>query len=130
MCTEGKGVQMGPWLYEEQIDETVGWFVRTAMPDAQPGWEHLRWGVDQMGLTEDHDVWWTISVDIPTSVAGYDCWLSFRVVQPFGRALEPYVEHVSAVRSGRGEHESDVYVWDDHEGMWVTAPDDDDEGDE
>lgn len=27
---------------------------------------------------------------------------------------------------GRGEHESETYVWDDREGMWVLAPDDED----
>ena len=27
----------GNWIYQKQIDETVDWFVRTALPDAQPG---------------------------------------------------------------------------------------------
>lgn len=63
-------------------------------------------------------------MDIPTSVRGMDCWLSFRVVESGSGDREAYVERINAVRSGRGEHEFDVYVWDDHEDMWVTAPDD------
>ena len=66
-------------------------------------------------------------MDVPTSVKGMDCWLSFRDLEPGGEIREPYVRGVHAVRSGRGEHECDVYVWDDHECMWVMAPDDDDE---
>ena len=115
---------MGEWIYQEQIDETVGWFVRTALPDAQPGWEDLPWSVDEMGTTDDRGRWWTIAVDIPTSVKGMDCWLSFRVVEPGDEIREPFVRGVHTVRSGRGEHEFDTYVWDDGEGIWVTAPDD------
>ena len=65
-----------------------------------------------------------VAVDIPTSVKGMACWLSFHVVEPGGEVRESYVELVHAVRSGLGEHEFDVYVWDDHEGMWVMAPED------
>jgi len=116
---------MGEWVHQDQIDETVGWFVRTALPDTKPGWEDLPWSVDEMGRTDDHGRWWTIAVDVPTSVEGMDCWLSFRVVEPGGEIRESFVKDVHAVRSGRGEHEFDTYVWDDGEGMWVTAPDDD-----
>ena len=122
--TEG-GPDMGEWVHQDQIDETVGWFVRTALPDAQPGWEDLPWSVDEMGKTDDHGRWWTIAVDVPTSVEGMDCWLSFRVVEPGGEIRESFVKDVHAVRSGRGEHEFDTYVCDDGEGMWVTPPDDD-----
>ena len=38
---------------------------------------------------------------------------------------ESFVEHIHAIRSGRGEHEFETYVWDDREDMWVMAPDDD-----
>jgi hypothetical protein len=64
---------MGEWVHQDQIDETVGWFVRTALPDARPGWEDLSWSVDEMGRTDDHGRWWTIAVDVPTSVEGMDC---------------------------------------------------------
>lgn len=64
---------MGNWIYQKQIDETVDWFVRTALPDAQPGWEDLPWSVDEMGRTDDRGRWWTIAVDVPTSVKGMDC---------------------------------------------------------
>ena len=37
---------------------------------------------------------------------------------------ESFVKDVHAVRSGRGEHEYDTYVWDDGEGMWVIPPND------
>ena len=30
-------IAMGKWIYQKQIDETVDWFVRTALPDAEPG---------------------------------------------------------------------------------------------
>ena len=118
---------MGSWIHQRHIDETVGWFVRTALPDPESGWEDLPWRIEEMGRTDDHGFWWTVAVDIPTSVRGLDCWLSFRIVEPGGGMRESYVENVHAVRSGRGEHEYDVYVWDDHEAMWVTAPKDDDE---
>ena len=118
---------MGSWIHQRHIDETVGWFVRTALPDPEPGWEDLPWRIEEMGRTDDHGFWWTVAVDIPTSVLGLDCWLSFRIVEPGGGMRESYVEKVHAVRSGRGEHEYDVYVWDDREAMWVTAPKDDDE---
>lgn len=118
---------MGKWIYQKQIDETVDWFVRTALPDAEPGWEDLPWSVDEMGRTDDRGRWWTIAVDVPTSVKGMDCWLSFRVVEPGGEIREPFVRGVHAVRSGRGGHEFDTYVWDDGECMWVIPPDDDDE---
>ena len=121
---------MGKWIYQKQIDETVDWFVRTALPDAEPGWEDLPWSVDEMGRTDDRGRWWTIAVDVPTSVKGMDCWLSFRVVEPGGERRDAYVESVNAVRSGRREHEFDVYVWDDGEGMWVTAPEPEDDEDE
>lgn len=81
---------MGNWIYQKQIDETVDWFVRTALPDAQPGWEDLPWSVDEMGRTDDRGRWWTIAVDVPTSVKGMDCWLSFRVVEPGGEIREPF----------------------------------------
>ena len=115
------------WAYQHHVDETVGWFVRTALPDAQPGWKDLPWRVEEMGRTDDRGFWWTIAVDIPTSVRGMDCWLSFRVVQPGGEIRGSFVEHVHAIRSGRGEHEFETYIWDDREGMWVLAPDDDDD---
>jgi hypothetical protein len=53
------------------------------------------------------------------------CWLSFRAVEPGGEIRESYVERVHTIRSGRGEHEPETYVWDDRECMWVLAPDDD-----
>lgn len=80
-----------------------------------------------MGRTDDRGRWWTIAVDVPTSVEGMDCWLSFRVVEPGGEIREPFVRDVHAVRSGRGEHEFDTYVWNDGECMWVIPPDDDDD---
>lgn len=86
----------GNWIYQKQIDETVDWFVRTALPDAQPGWEDLPWSVDEMGRTDDRGRWWTIAVDVPTSVKGMDCWLSFRVVEPGGEIREPFVRGVHA----------------------------------
>ena len=113
------------WVYQHHVDETVDWFVRTALPDAQPGWEGLPWMAEEMGRTDDRGCWWTIAVDVPTSVRGIPCWLSFRVVQPGGEIRESFVEHVHAIRSGREEHESETYVWDDRECMWVLAPDDD-----
>ena len=45
------------------------------------------------------------------------------MVEPGGEARDAFVRDVHAVRSGRGGHEFDTYVWDDGEGMWVTAPD-------
>ena len=105
-----------------------GWFVRHAMPDAEPGWEDLPWRIEEMGRTDDRGFWWLMTVDIPTSVRGMDCWLSFRVVESGSGDREAYVERIHAVRSGHGEYEYDVYVWDDHEDMWVTAPQDDEEG--
>ena len=114
---------MGKWIYQEQVDETVGWFVRTALPDVAPGWEGLPWTIEEMGSDDDHGRWWTVEVDVPTSVEGMDCWLLFRVVEPGGVARDAFVRDVHAVRSGRGGHEFDTYVWDDGEGMWVTAPD-------
>ena len=56
-----------------------------------------------------------------------DCWLSFRVVEPGGDVRVPFVRDVHAVRSGRGGHEGDTYIWNDSERMWVTAPEDDGE---
>lgn len=120
---------MGEWIYQSQIDDTVGWFVRHALPDPQSGWEELPWRIEEMGRTDDHGFWWTVAVDIPTSVEGMDCWLSFHVVEPGFELRGVYVDHVHAVRSGRGEHEYDVYIWNDHEDMWITAPKDDDEED-
>ena len=93
---------MGRWVHQDQIDETVGWFAGTALPDAEPGWEGLPWSVEGMGRTRDRGRWWEIAVDMPTSVEGMDCWLSFRVVEPGGEVREPFVTDVHAVRSGRG----------------------------
>lgn len=118
---------MGNWVFQEEIDETVGWFVSTALPDALPGWEGLPWSMDAMSWFDDRSRWWTISLDIPTSVRGMECWMSFMIVRPCGSNRECYVDEVKAIRSGLGDHVSDTYVWDDHEGMWVLAPDDDDE---
>lgn len=118
---------MGKWIHQSHVDETVGWFVRHSMPDAEPGWEDLPWRIEEMGRTDDRGFWWLVTVDIPTSVRGMDCWLSFRVVESGSGDREAYVERIHAVRSGRGEHEYDVYVWDDHEDMWVTAPQDDED---
>lgn len=112
---------MGGWLYQRHVEETLGWFVAAALPDALPGWESLAWGVEEMGRDDDRGRWWTVAVDVPTSVEGMDCWLSFRVVEPGGEVREAFVRDVHAVRSGRGEHEGEVYVWDDCEGMWVMA---------
>ena len=120
---------MGKWIHQSHVDETVGWFVSHAMPDAEPGWEDLPWRIEEMGRTDDRGFWWLVTVDIPTSVRGMDCWLSFRVVESGSGDREAYVERIHAVRSGRGEYEYDVYVWDDHEDMWVTAPEDDDDED-
>ena len=114
---------MGDWIHAKHVEETVGWFVGAALPDAAPGWECLPWSVDEMGRTDDHGRWWTVAVDIPTSVAGRDCWLTFRVVEPAGRSRESYVTDVHAVRSGRDGHELDTYAWDDGERMWVTVRD-------
>ena len=105
---------MGSWVYQKHVDETVRRFVKRAVPDAEPGWENLPWRVEEMGRTDDRGRWWTVAVDIPTSVRGMECWLSFRVVEPGGEMRDSYVGHVHAVRSGRGDHEYDVYVWDDH----------------
>ena len=93
---------MGKWIHQSHVDETVGWFVRHAMPDAEPGWEDLPWRIEEMGRTDDRGFWWLVTVDIPTSVRGMDCWLSFRVVE-----------------SGSGDR--------DHEDMWVSAPDDEED---
>ena len=118
---------MGKWVHQSHIDETVGWFVRTALPDSEPGWEDLPWRIEEMGADDDHGRWWTVEVDVPTSVEGMACWLLFQVVEPGGEARDAFVRDVHAVRSGRGEYEDDVYVWDEHGDMWVTAPKDDDE---
>ena len=48
----------------------------------------------------------------------------FRVVE----VRDACVEHIHAVRSGRDKHEFNVYVWDDHGDMWITAPDDEEDG--
>ena len=119
---------MGDWVYRGHIDETVGWFVRTALPDAEPGWEDLPWSVEEMGRSDDDGRWWTIAVDVPTSVDGRDCWLSFRVVEPGGELRQAFVRDVHAVRSGRGEHETETYVWNDGEGVWVASIEFDGEG--
>ena len=63
----------------------------------------------------------------PTSVRGMECWLSFRVVEPGDAERDVYVDEVHAVRSGRGDLGCEVYVWDDHKDMWVTAPDDEED---
>ena len=119
---------MGDWVYKSHVDETVGWFVRNALPDAEPGWESLPWSVEEMGRTEDRGRWWTIAVDVPTSVAGGSCWLSFRVVEPGGEVRQAFVRDVHAIRSGRAGHQGETYVWDDGEGMWVASPGDGGEG--
>lgn len=77
-------------------------------------------------MGRDDGRWWLVSYDIGTSVSGADCWLSFKVVEPDGPARDPFVTKISAVRSGRGDHEYEVYAWDDGEGMWVSVPDDGD----
>lgn len=115
------------WQYEDQVRETVDWFVNEAIPDPEPGWDEYQYAIVEMGRLEDGAVWWSVSYDIGTSVKDVDCWLSFKVVQPMDTSHEPYVTDVSAVRSGRGDYECDVFVWDDHEGMWVTAPDDEED---
>lgn len=63
----------------------------------------------------------------PTSVKGMDCWLSFCIVEFGVSASETYIDHVHAVRSGRGEHEYDVYVWENSENMWISAPHDEED---
>lgn len=113
--------------YQRDIEETVGWFVGHAVPDPAPGWETRPWRVEEMGRTEDCGFWWRVAVDIPTSVRGMECWLSFRVVEPGDAERDVYVNEVHAVRSGRGDLDCEVYVWDDHEDMWVIAPDDDED---
>lgn len=30
---------MGKWIHQSHVGETVGWFIRHAMPDAEPGWD-------------------------------------------------------------------------------------------
>ena len=45
------------WVHQHHVDETVDWFVRTALPDAQPGGEDLPWMVDEMDHTDDHGCW-------------------------------------------------------------------------
>lgn len=49
---------MGKWIHQSHVDETVGWFVRHAMPDAEPGWEDLPWRIEEMGRTDDRGFWW------------------------------------------------------------------------
>ena len=60
---------MGEWVHQDQINETVGWFVRTALPDAEPGWEDLPWSVDEMGRTDDRGRWWTIAGRVGESMS-------------------------------------------------------------
>lgn len=115
------------WQFESQVRETVGWFVREAIPDPEPGWDEYRYVIEEMGRSKDGGRWWLVSYDIGTSVEGMDCWLSFKIVEPVDASREPYVTDIHAVRSGRGEHEYDVYAWDDHEGMWIAVPDDEDD---
>ena len=112
------------WKYERQVRETVGWFVERAIPDPEPGWDGFPYTIEGMG--RDDGRWWLVSYDIGTSVSGADCWLSFKVVEPDGPVRDPFVNEISAVRSGRGDHGHEVYAWDDGEGMWVSVPDDGD----
>ncbi len=114
------------WVHERTVRDTVGWFVGRTVPDADPDWNQYPYAIEWMGRDLDGGAWWLVTYDIGTSVPGMDCWLSFRVVEPAG-GRDAYVEGVHAVRSGRGEYEGNVYVWDDREDMWVTAPNDDDE---
>jgi len=48
---------MGKWIHQSHVDEMVGWFVRHAMPDAEPGWEDLPWRIEEMGRTDDRGFW-------------------------------------------------------------------------
>lgn len=118
----------GRMAYQRDIEETVGWFVGRAIPDPEPGWEDSPWRIEEMGRTEDGGTLWRVAVDVPTSVKGMGCWLSFKVIEPGDARFDAYVDEVHAVRSGRGDLDCEVFVWDDHEGMWVTPPDDDENG--
>lgn len=121
LSMDERTASMGDWVYRRLVDKTVEGFVHRAIPDAEPGWEDLPWRIEEMGRTDDDGMWWTVVVDIPTSVKCMDCWLTFHIVEPGDATGEPYAEKVSAVRSGRGEHEFDVYVWDDAENEWTLA---------
>lgn len=115
------------WIHQELVEETIGWFVSRAVPDAQADWRDAPWMIEDFGVEKEIGRWFTIAFDIHTSVESMDCALTFRVVEPAGEVREAYVDDVSAIRSGRGDHEGDLYVWNDREDMWVTAPNDDDD---
>lgn len=68
------GATDGALGLQDQVDEPLGWFVRTALPDAEPGWEDLPWRIDEMDRTEgratDDSVETVIRFKLPAELAG------------------------------------------------------------
>ena len=112
------------WTYEPIVVETIIRFVERAIPDTGEDWEEGTYEVFDAVPDSPHGRAWLVTYDIPTSVSGQDCWLSFVIDKESGQ--EPYVRDVTAFRSGRGEHRSVTYLWDDGRGEWEIAPTEDD----
>ena len=116
------------WTHEPLVAETITWFVGRAIPDPGEGWEEGSYEVYDAVPDSPHGKAWLVAYDVPTSVEGMDCWLSFVIdKEPMS---DPIVRDVHAVRGGRAPGDFETYVWVDEENTWALyeSDDDDDEG--
>lgn len=90
------------------IGETIETFVKQALPDAHE-WE------DSFRVVR-HEGAYHVEADIPTSAMS--CWLDFDVAKQGGRWV---VTSLSAMRSGTGDDEDSVYVWDAQKRSWQLS---------
>jgi len=105
------------WMHERQVEETVGWFCRRAVPDAHD-WHDATYDVQQLAKVDGRA--WRVEVDIPTSAD--DVWLDFVVEDPSeGQAS---VSTVHAVRGSRHANNDTTYVWDDAGSAWSILGED------
>ena len=100
------------WTYDYLVNETIGEFVQTHLPDARD-WMMSTYSVTSLDGNSGHA--YRIEADIPTST--YECWLSFEIAIPTYET-EPMVLLFNAVRSGKDGDEDTTYVCEGLDGEW------------
>ena len=106
------------WIYQREVEETVDWFCRRAVPDAGD-WSALPYGLEQVAKVDGRA--WRVDVDVPTSA--YELWLDFVIEESELRDIA--VSEIHAVRSGRFGDEESTYVWVDEDSEWaIFEPED------
>lgn len=103
------------WAYDYLVNETIGQFVATHMPDAH-GWASSSYSVTSLDGNDGQA--YRVELDIPTSAQ--DCWVTFEIAIPTYET-EPMVLFFQAIRSGVGDDAETSYVCHGLDGEWQAT---------